>query len=138
LRFEDVDWHDLGLWVASAEDVAKGLEFARSHVRASILVHCLHGIGRSAGLALAILSDRMGAGCEDDALKALLAMRPQACPNRVVVEHADALLGRGGQLVASVDKWEAASESARERRSLRRAFIEQNRHLYAPLQDSDK
>lgn len=133
LRFEDVDWNDLGLWIASAEDVSKGIEFARLHVHTSVLVHCFHGIGRSAGLGLAILADRMGASREDDALASLLAIRPQACPNRIVVEHADVILNRRGRLIAALDKWEATSETARERRAARRIFIEKNLHLYAPI-----
>lgn len=131
LRFEDVDWDDLGLWTAREGDVAEAVEFAREHAGGSLLVHCYHGVGRSAGLAYAIIADRLGAGSEADALARLLAARPQACPNRMVVRAADAVLGRGGALTAALDDWEAGSASAGRRRAYRRSFIEKNLGLYA-------
>lgn len=105
--------------------------FARANARGSLLIHCRHGVGRSAAVALAVIADRLGPGQEGEALEELLTIRPQATPNLVVIKLADAWLERGGRLAAAVHTWEAASPHMAETRVLRRAFLEANPHLYA-------
>jgi predicted protein tyrosine phosphatase len=131
LAFEDVDDDSLGVQVASHEQVDQALAFARANVGGSLLIHCRHGVGRSAAMALAVFADRLGAHQEDAALNGLLAIRPQATPNLVVVKLADAVLERGGRLVAAVQAWEAASPHMVEVRAMRRAFLAANPHLYS-------
>ncbi len=131
LRFEDVDDEDLGYWTASEDDVREALVFAGQHAGDSILVHCFHGVGRSAGIALAILADRMGAGREDEAVADLFRRRPEATPNLVVVRLADRLLGRRGSLAESLMRHEEADRTMAERRRWRRRFAEENPDLYA-------
>ena len=48
---------------ASTQMLDRGVEFARQHIRGGdkVLIHCQHGIGRSALLALCVLVDQ---GCE--------------------------------------------------------------------------
>lgn len=60
LAFEDVDDDTLGVRVATREQVGQVITFARTHTDKSLLVHCFHGVGRSAAAALAILADRLG------------------------------------------------------------------------------
>lgn len=120
LAFEDVDDDSLGVQVASPEQVDQALAFAQANVGGSLLIHCRHGVGRSAAMALAVIADRLGADREDAALKSLLAIRPQATPNLVVVKLADA-----------VQAWEAASPHMIEARAMRRAFLTANPHLYS-------
>ena len=103
LAFEDVDDDSLDLQVATSDQVARALTFANDHRAGSLLIHCLHGVGRSAAVALAILAQRYGHGSEARALENLLSMRPEATPNRVVVSLADVLLGRDGALIAAMD-----------------------------------
>lgn len=127
LAFEDVDSTDLGLAVATEAQVAQALAFAARFEQGSLLVHCFHGVGRSAAIALAILSVRLGN--EDDALDHLLDQRPAATPNLAVLAHADRLLGT--RLVETV----TASESLRgigHKRETRRQFAISNRNLFAP------
>jgi predicted protein tyrosine phosphatase len=131
LRFEDVDHEDMGIQVATLDEVGQALAFGRAHAPGSLLVHCFKGVGRSAGVALAILADRMGAGFEREALDRLLTIRPEATPNRVVIRLADAALERGGGLIAALDAWEARTPGAKVMRAVRRAFVVENRHLYA-------
>lgn len=131
LAFEDVDDDTLGVQVATEPQVREAIIFGRAHTHQSLLVHCFHGVGRSAAVALAILADRLGPGCESRALVQLLAMQPQSTPNLVVVKLADGVLDRGGQLVAAVNEWEAATPSMAERRAVRRQLVLGRPELYS-------
>lgn len=90
-------------------------------------------MGRSAAIALAILVDRMGPGCERAALDELLAIRPTATPNLVVVKIADEILERQGGLVTAVAEWEAVTPGLAEKRKARRQLVESNPELYSWL-----
>lgn len=66
-----------------------------------VLVHCGAGYSRSPAAALAMLASskprtREGA---DEAMTDLLQIRTCVAPNPIMTEHADALLGFGGDLV---------------------------------------
>ena len=132
LAFEDVDDDDLGLQVATHDHVARALSFARDHRAGALLIHCLHGVGRSAAVALGILADRYGQGSEARVLEHLLSMRPEATPNRVVVKIADQLLERDGALITAMDLWEASNPDVQAMRAIRRDFVRANLGLYAP------
>lgn len=134
LAFEDVDDNTLGLAVANEDHVSKALEFARRNQAASLLVHCFHGVGRSAAIALAILADRSAPGQEEEAVQQLLAIRPQATPNLVVVAHADRLLRRDGRLIEALAAWEATTPHMGPAREARRKLATERPELYARLQ----
>ncbi len=133
LAFEDCDEDGIGIRVAAADQVAAAIEFGREHRERSLLVHCYHGVGRSAAVALAILADRAGAGGEAAARERLPAIRPEATPNLVVVRHAAAPLDRGGALVAAVADWEARTPGLKAKRADRAAFVRAHPGLYARL-----
>lgn len=133
LAFEDVDDDTLGVRVATSSQVADAIAFARAHASGALLVHCFHGVGRSAGVGLAILADRAGKGQEGAALNTLLRLRPGATPNLVVVKLADELLGRGGALVDAVASWEAITPDVRERRQARLKMVHSNPQAYSWL-----
>lgn len=135
LQFEDVDTDSLGIRVATLGDVERAVVFARSWTDRSLLVHCFHGVGRSAGVALAILADRLGPGNEAQALERLLAVRPEVTPNLVVVAIADQLLERSGRLVAAVAAWEAFAPGLAEARATRLHFARTHPELYARADD---
>jgi predicted protein tyrosine phosphatase len=113
LRFHDVeDVHQAR--PPTRRHVRAGLEFARRHAGRRLLIHCYAGVSRSTALAYAILVHRHGAvGREYGMLERLLALRPQACPNRLVVRHADALLGCGGRMVQAVEEYPRVVETRR-------------------------
>jgi len=98
--------------MADRSHVERAIEFGRD--RESLLVHCQVGIGRSTAIALAVLASRI----EDDdaALRELLSIRPEAVPNLHVVALADAILGRGGNLVRVVSEWDSGLARNRRRR----------------------
>lgn len=134
VQCEDVDDDTLGIQVATRAQVVAAIEFARLHCSASLLVHCFHGVGRSAAVGVAILADRLGAGHEQVALSSLLAIRPEATPNLVIIKLADDILGLRGRLITALATWEADTPRVQEKRAVRRAFIQANPHLYAWLQ----
>ena len=133
LAFEDVDDDTLGVRVATREQVVEAVTFARGHSAGSLLVHCFHGVGRSAAVALAIMADRFGPGAEGEALERLLAIRPESTPNLVVVKHADDVLGRNGDLVGAVAAWEAATPGLKEKRVARLQMVTSSPALYTWL-----
>jgi len=133
LAFEDVDDDTLGVRVATHEQVAETIAFGRAHNAGSLLVHCFHGVGRSAAVALAIMADRLGPGAERKALEQLLAVRPQSTPNIVVVKLADDILARNGQLIATVAAWEAETPGLKEKRAMRLQMVKSSPELYTWL-----
>ena len=131
LAFEDCDDASLGYAVATPEQVEQALAFLRDNREGSLLVHCMHGVGRSATLVLMDLADRLGPGRECEAVEQLLALRPEATPNLVVVAHADALLNREGALQAALLASEAANPAKLQARRNRHDFALANPGLYA-------
>lgn len=80
------------------------LTFARSwDARAPMVIHCWAGISRSMASAYAILCDRVGPGYEIQIARAMRQRAPHAQPNRLLVQHADEVLGRGGRMVLALN-----------------------------------
>jgi len=80
------------------------LEFSRGwDARQPLLIHCWAGISRSMASAFTILCDRMGPGCEIQIARAMRERAPHAQPNRLLVQHADEALGRGGRMVLALN-----------------------------------
>lgn len=131
LAFEDADSEEYGYRTMTADQMEMVLAFGREHACGSLLVHCFHGVGRSAACALAILADRAGSGHDADAVARLFAIRPTATPNLVAVALADAALGRDGALVAALEEHEAADPTFAPRRTRRHRFALENPSLYA-------
>lgn len=64
-----------------------------------LLVHCMAGISRSPAVVFCILAMLFGPDRECEVLKSLIAIRPQAAPNRWVIKIADDILKRNGKMV---------------------------------------
>jgi predicted protein tyrosine phosphatase len=122
LRFEDLDSPSDRIRTATREHVADALAFART-VNGALLVHCWAGVSRSTSITLAIIADRLGPGHEPEALAELLKLAPEAVPNLLVTQHADALLERHGALLAVVHARDAMREQSRIRRRLNEAAV---------------
>ena len=131
LAFEDCDDASLGYAVATSEQIEQALAFLQNNREGSLLVHCMHGVGRSAALVLMDLADRLGPGQEDEAVNQLLALRPEATPNLVAVAHADALLNRNGALQAALLSSESGNPAKLQARRNRHEFALANPGLYA-------
>lgn len=80
------------------------LEFSRGwDARQPMVLHCWAGISRSMASAFAILCDRIGPGREIEIARAMRQRAPHAQPNRLLVQHADDVLGRGGKMIRAVN-----------------------------------
>jgi predicted protein tyrosine phosphatase len=67
-----------------------------------LLVHCAAGVSRSAAMACAILAARMGDA--QKAVKEVFRVRPQARPNKRIIQLADEYLELDRQLTDEVEK----------------------------------
>lgn len=86
------------------EHVDALLDFSRGwDARQPLLIHCWAGISRSMATAYTILCDRLGPGHEIEIARAMRQRAPHAQPNRLLVQHADQALGRGGKMVLALD-----------------------------------
>ncbi len=104
LGMNDITFAGTGDLVAPGEaHVAGIIEFARSWDRSfPLLIHCWMGVSRSPAAAL-IASLSVHPEEEDRALAARLrAASPFATPNSRLIEIADSMLDRKGQLVKAV------------------------------------
>ncbi len=109
-EFHDVDARfrlPQSVLLARAEHVAAILEFFEATGDGPMLVHCSSGVSRSTACAFIGLCQAYGPGREREALEVVLAVRPRALPNRLIVELADEHLGRGGAMVSVVDEHRA-------------------------------
>jgi predicted protein tyrosine phosphatase len=79
------------------------LDFGRGWARtAPFLVHCWAGVSRSTAAAYILLCDMHGPGYEERIARALRFHAPHAQPNRLMIGHADEILGRQGRMVEAV------------------------------------
>ncbi len=107
LRFHDVIEEGLpGKLPPREEHVAELLAFGRDLMaepapEAHLLVHCHAGVSRSTASMALILAQGLPEVGADRVFGEVLRIRPQAWPNLRIVEMGDALLGRGGALVAA-------------------------------------
>ncbi len=58
----------------------------------AILIHCHAGVSRSTAAALILLYRGMQAPDEETAVRELLRLRPQALPNKFLIQHADSIM----------------------------------------------
>jgi predicted protein tyrosine phosphatase len=103
IRVHDIVEHAEGAIAPAPNHVEDILTFGRSWRReAPFLVHCWAGISRSTAAAYTLLCDIRGPGHEDAIARELRELAPHAQPNRLMIRHADHLLGRGGRMIDAV------------------------------------
>lgn len=103
LRFHDIVDPAPGMVAPTAADIDAILAFGRSledgtPAEGHLLVHCHMGISRSTAATAMILAQAHPDEPEAGLLSRIAAVRPQAWPNLLMIELADARLGRGGRL----------------------------------------
>lgn len=137
LAFEDVDSERHGYATMTLPQMERVVAFGRENAEGSILVHCHHGVGRSAACALAMLADRAGPGNEAAAVAELFAIRPQATPNLIAVGHADTVLGRDGALARALAEHETRDASMAPRRTAREELATKRPELFTRRAPTD-
>ncbi len=115
---------------AQGPDIAQvqaGLDFILQHAaQGGVLIHCHAGKSRSTAMALgalALLNPDMSA---EELLEKLLAIRPVAAPNILMVEMIDQITGRGGTLLAAVLAHPQIDRQRRETEEARQSFMRSN------------
>ncbi|WP_135467541.1 tyrosine phosphatase family protein [Crenalkalicoccus roseus] len=106
LRFHDVIEEGLGGLAPQPEHVAGLLAFGRDLMaepppEAHLLVHCHAGVSRSTASMALILAQALPETPAEAILGEVLRIRDKAWPNLRILEMGDAMLGRGGTLVAA-------------------------------------
>lgn len=107
LRFHDIVEPMEGMILPSREHVESILAFGRSLADGTpdaghLLVHCHMGISRSSAAMTMILAQAFPDEPETTIVDRVAASRAQAWPNLVMIEFADAILGRSGRLRTAV------------------------------------
>src|SRR5882672_1529304 len=109
LRVHDIVEPVDGGVIPETSHVADLIAFGKTWDRtAPLLVHCWAGISRSTAAAYILLCDLHGSGQEARIAQGLRFHAPHAQPNRLLIRHADLLLGRDGRMIAAVDRMSEA------------------------------
>lgn len=96
---------DIGDWEApKMDDAERVIRFVEGWDRKTpILIHCWAGISRSTASAFITACLHNPSADEEEIARAIRAASPTAYPNRRLVSHADAILGRSGRMSKAVE-----------------------------------
>ncbi|MCA0016263.1 tyrosine phosphatase family protein [Mesorhizobium sp. B292B1B] len=93
-----------GMTMPGEEHVRNLLDFARRWDRARpMVVHCYAGISRSTASAYIIAAALAPKRNEAELARTLRMLSPSATPNPRLIAVADALLARGGRMIAAIE-----------------------------------
>jgi predicted protein tyrosine phosphatase len=109
LHFHDAVEPSPDIQLPRLEHVEEILAFGRALQRdrlerpdAHLLIHCHAGISRSTAAMTGMLAQAHPEETEERIFEHLVAIRPQAWPNSLMIAFADDLLARGGRLTAAL------------------------------------
>jgi predicted protein tyrosine phosphatase len=109
MHFNDAIEPGPGIELPQARHVEEILAFGNTFQRdlaarreAHLLIHCHAGISRSTAGMTALLMQADPEETEERIFERLVAIRPKAWPNSLMIGFADDLLGRGGRLTAAL------------------------------------
>jgi predicted protein tyrosine phosphatase len=109
MHFNDAIEPGPGIELPQARHVEEILAFGNTFQRdlaarreAHLLIHCHAGISRSTAAMTALLMQADPEETEERIFERLVAIRPKAWPNSLMIGFADDLLGRGGRLTAAL------------------------------------
>ncbi len=106
LRFHDIIAAGAGMIMPQRAHVTEiirfGEEAGASTVQEHVLVHCHMGVSRSTAAMLTLMARANPQEDAESLFRRLVAIRPQAWPNSVMVGFADDELGREGTLTAAL------------------------------------
>jgi predicted protein tyrosine phosphatase len=104
IAMDDITAPADGFAAPSVGHVAQIIDFAKGWDRAApLVIHCFAGISRSTASAFAAVCALNPERTEFELARCIRDASPSAAPNRLIVEHADALLARNGRMIAAID-----------------------------------
>ncbi len=104
LTFHDIAEAIEGYTEPRAADAERMVAFLQGWRREQpMLIHCWAGISRSTAAAFTAMCLFRAGDDEEQLAWELRVASASATPNRLIVQHADAILGRGGRMVKAVD-----------------------------------
>ena len=104
LSFHDIVEEMEGLVTPQPNDTERLIWFFEGWDKADpMLIHCWAGISRSTAACYTAMCMLKPQSDEEELAWHLRRLSPSASPNRLIVSHADALLGRDGRMIAAVD-----------------------------------
>jgi predicted protein tyrosine phosphatase len=104
LTLHDITMASPGMKEPGAKDASRLIEFVSNwDPSAPMLIHCWAGISRSTASAFTALCMKRPDEEERALAQELRDASPSATPNRLLVSHVDALLGRNGRMLAAVE-----------------------------------
>ena len=104
LSFNDISRPVDGMVCAGARDVSTLIDFVhRAGISARLLIHCWAGVSRSTAAAYIARCALYPESSEAELATRLRALSPTATPNRLMVAHADQILGRNGAMTAAIE-----------------------------------
>ena len=105
ISMDDITEEAEGFVAPSLAHVERVLAFGQSWNRsAPMVIHCYAGISRSTASAFAIACALNPQRSEAQIARQIRSASPIAHPNRLIVSHADRLLGRDGRMVRALDE----------------------------------
>lgn len=103
MQFEDaMDAETSGAPTVKQVQIVLDWVRANTNSQSRLLVHCHGGVSRSTAMAVAILI-QSGSSVEN-AIAEIRRQRPVFCPNNLISEFADRILGMDGQLHAACER----------------------------------
>ena len=116
------------------KQVKEGLEFIMEHAATGpVIIHCHAGKARSTAMALGAFALLHPEKPENELIDMLLAIRPQAAPNILVMEMVDQLAGRNGKLLQAVLDHPGISEKRAQAESNRRDMMRERPEWFARM-----
>jgi predicted protein tyrosine phosphatase len=104
LTLHDINMASPGMKEPAAKDASRLVEFISGWDTSSpMLIHCWAGISRSTASAFTALCMKRPDVDEQALAEELRAASPSATPNKLLVAHVDALLGRNGRMIAAIE-----------------------------------
>jgi predicted protein tyrosine phosphatase len=105
ISMDDITQEAEGFTAPALDHVERVLDFGRSWDRAApMVIHCYAGISRSTASAFAVACALNPNRSEQEIARQIRIASAFAHPNRLIVTHADRLLGREGRMLRALDE----------------------------------
>jgi predicted protein tyrosine phosphatase len=105
ISMDDIIEEAEGFTAPAVDHVERVLSFGRGWNRAApMVIHCYAGISRSTASAFAVACALNPGRSESEIARRIRSASACAHPNRLIVSHADRLLGRDGRMLRALDE----------------------------------